>query len=183
MKKVIIVLVSVLAAILLCSNGKQGNQAESFPKKVSIYYDYARCPWEGLKNYSVCKEEFLRFADTCLTLTDDKTLKYFKNLQDVARSSKDSTYYINFDTWFCAIVDYGDYKDTVSVSRYKLDYNSKQLKDQTAVFYFISKLFASDKVTFNELDRCFFENKFQVYEAEHSPELKTKLQSLGYISK
>lgn len=187
MKKLIVILVSVLAAILLCSSGKQRDQAESFPKKVSIYYDYAHCSWFGLKNYSVDPEEFHKYVDTCITLTDYKTLKYFKNLQDIARSSKDSTYKMNFDTWFSAIVDYGNYKDTVSVCGYMLDYDSKQLKDSSAVFYFISKIYAADKVTFNELGECFFENEFQnldfrLPEEVNPHELKAKLQSLGYIS-
>jgi hypothetical protein len=186
MKRFTIILLSVFAIMVLCSNGKQREQAQNLPRKVYIHYSYAKCPWFGLKNYSVCTEEFHKLvADTCITFTDNATLKYFKNLQRIASSSVDSTYFVSFDTWFSAIVEYGEYNDTVSVDRYVLEYNNKQILDSTAIFYFISKLYAADKVTYNELDENFYKDDFQkldIGEERHS-ELKEKLQSLGYISK
>lgn len=187
MKNVTFILLMVIAATLLCSNSKQREEAQVLPKEVSIYYDYARCPWFGLKNYSVCPEEFLKYvADTCITLTDNASLKYFKNLQAKSESGKDSIYYKNFETWFSAIVNYGEYNDTISVSGYKIKYNNKQLQDSTTIFYFISKLYAVDKATFDSLDENFYNNGFQKLdfrEEKHSSELKPKLQSLGYILK
>ena len=94
--------------------------------------------------------------------------------------------YYNFDTWFSAIVDYGTYKDTVSVSKYLLQYNDRSLKDTSAVFYFISKIFESDRSTFVKLNELYYDGDFHKFLIEENKkhvgaDLLTKLQDLDYV--
>ena len=140
MKKIIIVLLIAIGTITIVWTKEYNDSNQDHPKSIRILYSHNYCPWEGLQNYSTTIEEFLQIADASIYLTDEESLKYFKGLQRISESNEEDVPYYNFDTWFSAIVDYGTYKDTVSVSKYLLQYNDRSLKDTSAVFYFISKI-------------------------------------------
>ena len=128
----------------------------------------------------------MQIADASIYLTDEESLKYFKGLQRISESNEEDVPYYNFDTWFSAIVDYGTYKDTVSVSKYLLQYNDRSLKDTSAVFYFISKIFESDRSTFVKLNELYYDGDFHKFQIEENKkhvgaDLLTKLQDLDYV--
>lgn len=186
MKKIIIVLLIAIGTITIVWTKEYNDSNQDHPKSIRILYSHNYCPWEGLKNYSITIEEFLQIADASIYLTDEESLKYFKGLQRISESNEEDVPYYNFDTWFSAIVDYGTYKDTVSVSKYLLQYNDRSLKDTSAVFYFISKIFESDRSTFVKLNELYYDGDFHKFQIEENKkhvgaDLLTKLQDLDYV--
>lgn len=152
---------ALLSVLLFIGCRCHHNQYSTLPTKVDIYYEFATCPWLLLKFVDTSPEDFLNSVNIShVELTDSSSLKYFHDLKMGAKYSKSSS--DNFDTWFCAILDYGTYNDTVSVNSRKLKYGEKVIIDTNAVLYYMDSISNSDSVTRSSFQEYFYDGDFQI---------------------
>ena len=159
MKTNIFIILLIIQMCLNCGGG-QNTPTSELPSGIEIYYEHNSCPWTETGVVWYPPKDFIDGSLAKIALTDSCSLEFFDKLRLKSESDgKQNSFPCKI--WFIAVVDYRTHTDTVSVSRYRVQYNNKGFHDSTAVFYYISKIQEEDSITFKALDESFYYDEFQ----------------------
>lgn len=155
----------LIIILILMSCGSNTSLNDDLPHSIEIYYKYNKCPWGETGIVWYPPKDFLDRSLHKITITDKKSLEFFKALRLKADSYGKTTQFTS-KIWFCAIVNYETHTDTVSISGFDVLYNEKGFQDSTTVFHYINKIHEEDSITFSKLDELFYYNDFHFISKE-----------------